>query len=65
MNKDKVKKELAELLPEDTSSDIITRVATRIVEKSDTLEEFDEWLWENVARDKDFNRLLLLYYLKQ
>ena len=65
MDKDKIKKEISELLPEDTSSDIITRVATRIVEKSDTLEEFDEWLWENVARDKDFNRPLLLYFLKK
>ena len=64
MHKDQIKRELAEILPEDTSSDLITRIATRTVEKSDTLEEFDEWLWGNVSRDKDFTRPLLHYYLK-
>ena len=29
-NKDQIKRELAELLPEDTSSDVITRLATYI-----------------------------------
>ena len=34
--KDQIKRELSELLPEDTSSDIITRLATYVVEKMTT-----------------------------
>jgi hypothetical protein len=33
MNKDQIKREVADLLPEDTSDDLITRIATYVVEK--------------------------------